>query len=101
MDRAGEGCCGDAEPLAAETLETELLNRVGVDADVWLACQAFLVGPGIRFSAWYLLRETVGGCSFGRGALYHLLRNRIYRGEVVHRGTAYPGEQKTIVDDGT
>src|SRR5258708_40153009 len=28
-------------------LETELLNRVGVDADVRLACQAFLIGPGI------------------------------------------------------
>src|SRR5437867_9343651 len=25
-------------------------------------------------------RRTTGGCSFGRGALYHLLRNRIYRG---------------------
>jgi adenylate cyclase len=28
-------------------LETELLNRVGLDADVRLACQAFLIGPGI------------------------------------------------------
>jgi hypothetical protein len=46
--------------------------------DVQLACQAFLIAA-LRFSAWYLLRETVGGCSFGRGALYHLLRNRIYR----------------------
>jgi len=49
----------------------------------------------------YLLRETAGGCSFGRGALYRLLRNRIYRGEVVHRGTAYPGEHKAIVDERT
>jgi site-specific DNA recombinase len=49
----------------------------------------------------YLLRETVGGCFFGRGALYHLLRNRIYRGEFVHRGTAYPGKQNAIVDEGT
>ena len=48
-----------------------------------------------------LLRETAGGYSFGRGALYRLLRNRIYRGEVVHRGTAYPGEHKAIVDERT
>ncbi|MFL5047567.1 MAG: recombinase family protein [Xanthobacteraceae bacterium] len=40
-----------------------------------------------------------GGCSFGRGALYHVLQNRIYRGEVVHKGVAYPGEHKAIVDE--
>src|SRR5881227_3499732 len=38
--------------------------------------------------------RVFGGCSFGRGALYHLLRNRIYRGEVVHRGIAYSGEHQ-------
>src|SRR5260370_874016 len=43
--------------------------------------------------------RVFGGCCFGRGALYHLLKNRIYRGEVVHRGTAYPGEHKAIVDE--
>jgi site-specific DNA recombinase len=43
--------------------------------------------------------QVLGGCSFGRGALYHLLRNRIYRGEVVHKGVAYPGEHKSIVDE--
>jgi site-specific DNA recombinase len=34
-----------------------------------------------------------------RGALYHLLRNRIYGGEVVHKGVAYPGEHQPIVDE--
>ncbi len=43
--------------------------------------------------------RVLGGCAFGRGALYHLLRNRIYRGEVVHRGIAYPGEHQAIVDE--
>jgi site-specific DNA recombinase len=43
--------------------------------------------------------QVLGGCSFGRGALYHLLRNRIYRGEVVHKGLAYPGEHTSIVDE--
>jgi site-specific DNA recombinase len=41
----------------------------------------------------------VGGCCFDRGALYHLLRNRIYRGEVVHKGVAYPGEHEPIVGE--
>jgi len=43
--------------------------------------------------------RVFGGCSFGRGALYHLLRNRIYRGEVIHKGVAYPGEHMAIVDE--
>jgi site-specific DNA recombinase len=43
--------------------------------------------------------RVLGGCSFSRGALYHLLRNRIYRGEVVHKGIAYPGEHEPIVNE--
>jgi site-specific DNA recombinase len=38
-----------------------------------------------------------GGIAFGRGTLFHLLKNRIYRGEIVHKGTAYPGEHRAIV----
>jgi len=40
--------------------------------------------------------KVLGGRSFGRGALYHLLQNRIYLGEVVHKGISYPGEQTAI-----
>ena len=43
--------------------------------------------------------RVLGGGSFGRGALYHLLRNRIYLGEVVHKGAVYPGEHEAIVDE--
>jgi site-specific DNA recombinase len=43
--------------------------------------------------------QVLGGRSFGRGALYHLLQNRIYLGEVVHKGISYPGEHKWIIDD--
>jgi len=43
--------------------------------------------------------RVLGGCAFERGALYHLLQNRIYVGEVVHRGVAHPGEQARIVDE--
>src|SRR5438132_9259030 len=42
--------------------------------------------------------RVLGGCSLGRGALYHLLQNRIYLGEVVHKGVSYPGEQQRIID---
>ena len=59
-----------------------------------------LVRKGVRSKQRILTSGRVlGGCSFDRGALYHLLRNRIYRGEVVHKGIAYPGEQSAIVDE--
>jgi site-specific DNA recombinase len=38
-----------------------------------------------------------GGGSFSRGALYHILKNRIYLGEIPHRGLSHPGEHKAIV----
>jgi site-specific DNA recombinase len=39
-----------------------------------------------------------GGHKLSRGALYLMLQNRIYRGEITHKGNAYPGEHKAIVD---
>jgi hypothetical protein len=38
-----------------------------------------------------------GGLPFSRGALYHLLQNPIYRGLIVHKDKAYPGEHSSIV----
>lgn len=38
-----------------------------------------------------------GGCIFRRGTLYHLLANRIYLGDIVHKGDAYRGEHAAIV----
>src|SRR5690242_18588670 len=42
--------------------------------------------------------ETVGGISFTRGPLAHLLRNRFYVGEVAFKGEVLNGEQNAIVD---
>ena len=39
-----------------------------------------------------------GGQKLSRGALYLMLQNRIYRGEITHKGNAYPGEHQPIVD---
>jgi hypothetical protein len=40
----------------------------------------------------------VGGKSFSRGALYLMLQNRTYRGEIVHKGQFHPGEHTPIID---
>jgi site-specific DNA recombinase len=39
-----------------------------------------------------------GGKPFARGALYLMLQNRIYRGEIVHKERSYPGEHTPIID---
>ena len=41
--------------------------------------------------------RTSGGTSYSRGALYHLLNNRVYLGEIVHRGRSYPGQHEAII----
>ncbi len=43
--------------------------------------------------------SAYGGQSFSRGALYQLLQNRVYIGQIVHKGAAYPGEHPQIVDE--
>ena len=39
-----------------------------------------------------------GGQAFSRGALYALLRNPVYIGEVRHKGARYPGQHQPIVE---
>jgi hypothetical protein len=41
---------------------------------------------------------TRGGALFGRGALFYLLRNRFYIGEVKYKGEILPGEQPAIME---
>lgn len=43
-------------------------------------------------------RES-GGKPLGRGALYAMLQNRLYRGEIVHKDKSYPGEHSAIVEE--
>jgi site-specific DNA recombinase len=61
--------------------------------------QAELDAAEIRSKRRILADGTqVGGQKLSRGALYLILQNRIYRGEITHKGNAYPGEHPAIVD---
>src|SRR5271167_2002517 len=42
--------------------------------------------------------KTRGGIPFGRGALYYLLSNHFYVGEVKYKNEILPGEQPPILD---
>lgn len=41
---------------------------------------------------------TRGGALFSRGALFHLLRNRIYLGDIVHKDKVHLGQHEGIVE---
>jgi site-specific DNA recombinase len=43
--------------------------------------------------------STYGGRPLARGAIYLMLQNRVYRGEIVHKGKSYPGEHEAIIDE--
>lgn len=56
-------------------------------------------------SATLLARELIAageqnryGHLLDKGVLYKLLNNRVYIGDAVHKGTAYPGEHEPIID---
>jgi len=52
----------------------------------------------IRSKVWITQTGArLGGVAFARGALYALLRNRLYIGEIRHRDQWYPGEHEGIV----
>jgi DNA invertase Pin-like site-specific DNA recombinase len=42
--------------------------------------------------------KVVGGGPLTNGPLAHLLRNRMYLGDINHRGKSYPGEHQPILD---
>jgi len=45
------------------------------------------------------VRSPLGRVSHSpAGAVYLMLQNRIYRGEIVHKERSYPGEHTPIID---
>jgi len=84
---------------AAEAKTVTLIFERYLELGCVRALQAELDRLGIRSK--HRVAETgrsVGGGPFSRGALYYLLRNRIYRGEAVHKGVAHPGEHEAIIE---
>jgi DNA invertase Pin-like site-specific DNA recombinase len=51
----------------------------------------------VRISA---TKRKFGGSSYSRGALYNILQNPIYLGEVHHKDQIYPGEHEALVPRG-
>ena len=63
------------------------------------ALAAELAAAGIRSKRRVRLDGTeYGGQKLSRGALYLMLQNRIYRGEIIHQGKSYPGDHPAIIE---
>ena len=63
------------------------------------AVMRWLDARGIRSKAWVSRAgRAKGGLTFNRGALFHLLKNRTYLGEIVHGRETHPGAHPPIVD---
>ena len=94
--------CGNRKLVVNEE-ETKILLHIFrryVEIRSVRALKIELDTAGIRSKRRSFADGTVhGGHRLSRGALYLMLQNRIYRGEITHKGDAYPGEHKAIVDE--
>jgi DNA invertase Pin-like site-specific DNA recombinase len=58
-----------------------------------------LEARGIKSKSWTSASgRVISGKPFSRGALYLILQNRTYLGEIVHNGRSHPGEHLPIID---
>ena len=81
----------------AETVRT--IFRAYLDLGSVHALEHWLADQDIRSKQWVTGNgKVLGGRRFSRGALFHLLRNRIYLGMIVHKGKVHPGMHPAIVD---
>src|SRR5215217_2881242 len=82
----------------AETVQ-HIFRRYAALGSVRLL-KAELDAAGIRSKSWLSTAERRwGGKPLARGAVYHMLRNPIYRGRIVHKDQHYPGEHEPIIDE--
>ena len=88
--------------LAVNQEEAEIVRtifRAYIDLGSVHALQRWLEDRGIRSKRRVTRAGRLsGGGPFSRGALFHLLRNRVYRGMIVHKGRVHPGRHQAIID---
>ena len=92
---------GGWAPLGYDVKDRKLVINDAEAASVRMIFQRFLrVGSMTKLTV--ALRSeglrTKGGKPVDKGYLYRILNNRVYIGEAVHKGIAYPGEHDAIID---
>jgi hypothetical protein len=85
--------------VEAEAETVRLIFKHYLELGLIQALAADLDGRRIRTKKrTHATDRTIGGVRFGTGALAYLLKNRVYLGEVVHRGEVFEGEHPAIID---
>lgn len=91
---------GGHPPLGYDVRERKLVVNEAEAATVRMIFERFLKVGSATTLARTLTTEgvtTKRGRLIDKGDLYKLLNNRVYVGEAVHKGTAYPGEHQAII----
>ena len=91
---------GGHPPLGYDVRDRKLVVNDVEAAAVHSVFERFLAVGSATTLARTLAAEgmtTKRGHPIDKGAVYKLLNNRVYVGEAVHKGTAYPGEHQPIV----
>ena len=85
-------------PAEAETVR-HIFRRYAALASVRFLQQE-LDAAGVRSKSWISTAgRRWGDKAIVRGALYTMLRNPIYRGQIRHKDQNYPGEHERIIDE--
>ena len=91
----------EGRKLVPNSKESELICKI-FSLYLKLGCVSKLAvqldRENVRSKVWVTRTGArLGGVAFARGALYDLLRNRLYIGEIRHRANWYPGEHKGVI----
>jgi DNA invertase Pin-like site-specific DNA recombinase len=102
---------GGSVPLGYDHLERKLVINAAEAETVRLIYRRYLELGSVRSLKQDLTRSGIvskrrisqggkvsGGKAFERGALYHILKSRIYLGAITHKGTTHPGQHEAIID---
>ena len=93
---------GGYVPLGYDVQDRKLLVNDAEAASVRRIFERFVELGSATVLARELRRDRFRnkqGTLIDKGYLYRLLNNRVYRGEAVHKGKAYPGEHDAIIDN--
>jgi site-specific DNA recombinase len=91
----------EARKLVAVESEAELVRRIfarfaALGSALKVARELNAAGEVTK--RWNANRKLQGGRAWTKGDVYKILANRVYLGQAVHKGAAYPGEHEAIVD---
>jgi site-specific DNA recombinase len=94
---------GGFVPLGYDVEDRKLVINKGEAATVRIIFERFIkIGSATTLLRSLRAEGITGkrGKLVDKGYVYKVLNNRVYVGQAVHKGTAYPGEHKAIISQG-